>query len=828
MPKRPAKTATSRARKKPTAAEQPTSAQRTAVEITALVKPPTRERPAGTKRTAAERAAHALRIVAEQPPSAKRAAAEKAARALRAAAEKPAKRAAAEKAARAQPTSAEKTPRAKRAGAEKAARAKRADSARVGSTRRAVPIGKKRKLDACPDRVDVRDWLYQPTLAPLPDTLVNCHLVPSILDQGSEGACTGFALAAVINFHLARRNLARGVSPYMLYDMARHYDEWPGASYEGSSARGAMKGWAAHGVCSDESWPSAGTITLDERLAKEAALTPGGAFYRVAHRNLRDMHAALAESGILYATLMVHQGWDAPGPNTIEVHFPDAGSVRSLELPVITRKGRAEDGHAVAIVGYTSDGFIVQNSWGSDWGHGGFALLPYEDYLLHATDVWVAQLGVPVHMTSWTRRSADNDVAGLSRAAAAIPLADIRPYVVNIGHRGELSSNGVYWTSRADLRHLIEEVIPQKTQSWSRRRILLYLHGGLNDERAVAERIVAHREVMLANQIYPLHIMWETGIWETIGSLLRNLLTDDDGRAGRVASWLSELREGLDEAKDRSLELTVAAAGGALWREMQENARLASNHPQQRGGMELLANHAVQVLSQLSAADKGRFEVHVVGHSAGCVFAAHALPHLAKLGSAFKSIQFLAPALTLDSWRDLVARYVDEKRCPQPSVYVLSDKQERADQVGPYGKSLLYLVSNAFEKQRGTPLLGMARFVQQGADGDTSDVNADVAAQLARRVDRRPSLVVAGASQAAGSRSECAAHGGFDEDPATLNSVLQRILQAEPVRPFGVRDLAFSGQQKPQRERTSGLTQPRLPGVRQPANDQVRSRRVGA
>jgi hypothetical protein len=168
-----------------------------------------------------------------------------------------------------------------------------------------------RNLDALPDRIDIRDWFYQPTLSPLPDRVVSCDMVPRILDQGSEGACTGFALAAVVNYHLARRNLKRFVSPRMLYQMARKYDEWPGEGYEGSSARGAMKGWVAHGVCSEDSWPYDvhGTESLTPKIAEEAQLTPGGSYYRVMHRQIRDMHAALAEVGILYATLMVHAGW---------------------------------------------------------------------------------------------------------------------------------------------------------------------------------------------------------------------------------------------------------------------------------------------------------------------------------------------------------------------------------------------------------------------------------------------------------------------------------------------------------------------------------------
>lgn len=112
-------------------------------------------------------------------------------------------------------------------------------------------------------------------------------------------------------------------------------------------------------------------------------ITPGGAYYRVMHRNIRDMHAAIAETGILYTTLMVHEGWDRPGPETTKLTYVLSGNLLHLELPIIARKGRADGGHAVAVVGYTRDGFVIQNSWGESWGNGGFALLPYEDWMLH-------------------------------------------------------------------------------------------------------------------------------------------------------------------------------------------------------------------------------------------------------------------------------------------------------------------------------------------------------------------------------------------------------------------------------------------------------------
>jgi hypothetical protein len=37
-------------------------------------------------------------------------------------------------------------------------------------------------------------------------------------------------------------------------------------------------------------------------------------------------------------------------------------------------------GHAIAIVGFNTKGFIIRNSWGRSWGSNGYTLLPYEDF----------------------------------------------------------------------------------------------------------------------------------------------------------------------------------------------------------------------------------------------------------------------------------------------------------------------------------------------------------------------------------------------------------------------------------------------------------------
>ena len=635
-----------------------------------------------------------------------------------------------------------------------------------------------RTFDAFPDRIDVRDWPYQATLAPLPNELVNCHLVPEILDQGIEGACTGFALAGVVNFLLHSRRDKRRVSPRMIYEMARCYDEWPGENYDGSSARGAMKGWTRHGVCSRKVWPDhhIGRQQLNAKISADALFTPCGAYYRVNQSIIRDVHAALHEVGIVYATLMVHDGWDAPGPATVTV----MDGTKKRRLPIIRREGKAESGHAVALVGYTRHGFIVQNSWGAAWGNNGFALLPYEDFRLHATDVWVAQLGVPLAVDLWCQLGSEgsDSTSGRFRLSADIPLTELRPYVIDLGNNGELSQSGKYWTTEEDLFRLFDTTIPTVTQQWKKKRVLLYLHGGINSEIDAAKRIIAMRDVCKNNEIYPLHIMWETGPVETFGSIIDDLFTRVDAHASRRAASFGA------ETKNRLIEITSAPFGRRMWDEMKENAARASDHRRGIGGMQLMAKYARQALAPFREQLLDEWELHIIAHSAGSIFFGHALPHLIKLGVPIKSVQLFAPAIRIDEFKRLVVPHIQAGVCPVPSTFILNEEQElsRDPNMGPYGKSLLWLVSNAFEDSRGTPLLGMQHFIK--ADKPLHKL-------LSIAVGDLPGLVISENLGQHGCETVSTQHGGFDNDPFTLNSALYRILGTVPRHAFTARDLQF-------------------------------------
>ena len=108
-----------------------------------------------------------------------------------------------------------------------------------------------------PDPVDLRDWVYRPTVAAARQLSLVPHNPRPTSHQLRTRACTGFALAKVIEYLLERaKRPVEQISGFMLYSMARRYDEWTGNDQqdEGSSLRGALKGWAHHGASAALLW----------------------------------------------------------------------------------------------------------------------------------------------------------------------------------------------------------------------------------------------------------------------------------------------------------------------------------------------------------------------------------------------------------------------------------------------------------------------------------------------------------------------------------------------------------------------------------------------
>ena len=191
-------------------------------------------------------------------------------------------------------------------------------------------------LNAAADIPDLRDRMYEPPLIKLEEEIEPDAAGFNIRHQGTEGACTGFALAAAIDLLNSRRGHEDvTVSARMLYEMAKRFDEWTGEDYEGSSLRGAIRGWWHNGVCPEELWPykkKADRDTLTVERSKAAHVHALGAYYRL-RPNLTDFHAALNETGVLCASARVHSLHD-PTEGGLATGLREVASASGLGVAV--------------------------------------------------------------------------------------------------------------------------------------------------------------------------------------------------------------------------------------------------------------------------------------------------------------------------------------------------------------------------------------------------------------------------------------------------------------------------------------------------------------
>jgi hypothetical protein len=616
---------------------------------------------------------------------------------------------------------------------------------------------------ARPDTIDFRDLMYIPTLVEVPRAipLENYQQfgVP-ILDQGREGACTGFGLATVANFLLLTREpLAemQRVSPRMLYEMARRYDEWPGEAYSGSSARGAMKGWHKHGVCSENAWKyvfNKPDTNLTPERAAEAAARPLGAYFRVNHKDLVSMHCAIAEVGILYASAKVHEGW-APSRIALDGSIPYEPGFK------IT------GGHAFAIVAYDEQGLWVQNSWSNRWGKAGYGRISYDDWLANGTDVWVARLGVPVRLATQNRGAS---ATGSTAPTTSTSYVELRPHIISLGNNGALKPDGQYGTCEDDVATIILQDIPRITQGWKKKRIFLYAHGGLVPETVFLQRIADYRATMLDQEVYPLGFVWHSDFWSTATNIVKDAFSQVRPE-GALDNALDFLLDRLDDSLER---LVRKVQTRAFWDEMKENAIRATTNP--KGGARLVLKQLVKL-----AAEYPEVEFHLGGHSAGSIFMAPLAQFLATkgkvtsgplkgstgLGLPVTSCTLWAPGITIEDFDATYLPILQSGRIERFALYTLTDEAERADNVGKiYNKSLLYLVANALEDTVEKPLLGLARDVERHAPLQEIFRKSTHTWIQAPTEDDAPH----------GLASEATSHGAFDDDPVTVKSTLLRML----------------------------------------------------
>jgi hypothetical protein len=488
--------------------------------------------------------------------------------------------------------------------------------------------------------------------------------------------------------------------------------------------------------------------------AREALRRPIGAYYRIIDADVSHVQAAVVEGDAVLASSWVHSGWQSE-------NLKARGRGQPKRIPP---KPRLTGLHAFAIVGYTPDGFIIQNSWGRGWGSGGFALLAYEDWFENRQDAWVARPGPETRDSQGTPKVFVVGFAGgesETRAGTAAQGLEIDPqvlpYIVNTGDRGGLSGGGLLATKEEELPSMAQRALVTPVLSDGNRHIVLYAHGGLNTESYSAE--TANRLWSLANgkQLGAYFFVWESGIDE---SVLGWIKSDDDVTGPTGFSWKDaweKIKKGAgDVVRKAQKELGAGLASmvrEVFWDEMKGRAQGASTA---KGGAALFAK---QLFDVMSLTPNQKYKIHLVAHSAGSIYLGWLYQNVLRtlLASApnvrLASIQFMAPAITIEraakAFSGNGSFAVPKNRFV---VYMLKPNDEQGDSIYLYPSSLLTYVADHLENGNGRiPILGIR-----------DDFNA-AGIQFA-------TPVVA---------TESSKHGDFDNDGHEIETIFTRIADAE-------------------------------------------------
>lgn len=199
---------------------------------------------------------------------------------------------------------------------------------------------------------DKRDFVLSTEQYELPKTYDLREFIRGVLDQGSEGSCSAHAVAIVKEVHEAmNEGLRIRFSPDYIYCQRENRVS------EGMTPRDTMK------------------------LLSKGSLPARYWKHRYNKRIPNATHELASQFSISgYATV------DSATALQEAIHMYGAAYIAT---PVYNsgmwmwNKNKGDKllgGHALSVVGWDEKAFIIQNSWGYDWGDNGYTYLPFSDF----------------------------------------------------------------------------------------------------------------------------------------------------------------------------------------------------------------------------------------------------------------------------------------------------------------------------------------------------------------------------------------------------------------------------------------------------------------
>jgi hypothetical protein len=257
----------------------------------------------------------------------------------------------------------------------------------------------KRILNCEPSRETERDWRFKHAdqaglLAAAPKAIPSSKDLRAtwwkIGNQGSSGSCVGWATAdSVLRWHFTKAGRLKSnekLAPRFIWMASKETDKFisqPTTFIEiaGTSLKSALDVARKFGAVREFVLPFSGKLFAgeEESFYARAAERKISSYFNLtlgAGSDIDDWRRWIATKGPILTRLDVDRTWDEADST--------GGNLDTY------RPNTARGGHAVALVGYTPDRFVVRNSWGTGWGDGGFAYAS----LAYAQDAFTEAYGV--------------------------------------------------------------------------------------------------------------------------------------------------------------------------------------------------------------------------------------------------------------------------------------------------------------------------------------------------------------------------------------------------------------------------------------------------
>jgi len=225
------------------------------------------------------------------------------------------------------------------------------------------------KLNVSPSPTDERDFIFSSSKE-YPEELDYRDELQPIRNQGDQGSCWAQSACCMKEWQERRESgLNEYLSPQFFYNNRYNiYDKDKDNDY-GMYGRDTMRILKNIGVCLEKTY-NYGIIQDKSDIPKQC--------YKEALKYKIKSYARVYGVKQLKKSLFIN------GPCLISFPVNNKG-VKMWQK----KEGETNSygGHAMTIVGYNNEGFIIRNSWGKDWGTNGYCIYPYQDWGSH-WEIW--------------------------------------------------------------------------------------------------------------------------------------------------------------------------------------------------------------------------------------------------------------------------------------------------------------------------------------------------------------------------------------------------------------------------------------------------------